>query len=226
MRMRHKKHLNERLQNCADVLIARESDDFYRIPPEKRNFVVNLAEIFGNDHRTILEIGCGKGGWATENAKLHPEYNYVAVEKLSNVIVVACEQAQENNMPNLKFINCAAENLLCFLPKNSIDEIVLNFSCPFPKKTYANRRLTYTAFLGKYKQLLTKGGVIRQKTDDADFFEYSLEQYASCGFTVKKLTYDLLASDIENVPTEYEQKFVAMGKKICACVVQLDKNEQ
>jgi len=224
--MRHKKHLDERLQNCSDVLIARESEDFYRIPQEQRNFVVDLAKVFGNDHTTILEIGCGKGGWATENAKLHPEYNYVAVEKLSNVIVVACEQAQQQHLTNLKFINCAAENLLYFLPQNSIGEIALNFSCPFPKKTYANRRLTYTAFLEKYKRLLTDGGVIRQKTDDKDFFEFSLEQYAECGFVVKELTYDLHTSGTENVPTEYEQKFVALGKKICACVVQLDKNEQ
>lgn len=226
MRMRHKKHLDERLQNCTDVLIARENENFYRIAPEKRNFVVDLAEVFGNDHPTTLEIGCGKGGWATENAKLHPERNFVAVEKLSNVIVVACEQALEQNLPNLKFINCAAENLLCFLPQNSISEIVLNFSCPFPKKTYANRRLTYTAFLEKYKRLLTKDGVIRQKTDDKDFFEFSLKQYAECGFFVKELTYNLHAAATENVTTEYEQKFVALGKKICACVVQLGKNER
>lgn len=226
MRMRHKKHLEERLQNCTDVLIARENENFYRLPQEQRNFVVNLKDIFGNDRKTILEIGCGKGGWVTESAKLHSENNYIAVEKLSNVIVVACEQAQLNKLPNVKFINCAAENLLYFLPKNSINEIVLNFSCPFPKKTYANRRLTYTAFLEKYKQLLTKGGVIRQKTDDKDFFEYSLEQYAACGFSVKQITYDLHASAIENIPTEYEQKFVALGKKICACVAQYGESEQ
>ncbi|MCM1290273.1 MAG: tRNA (guanosine(46)-N7)-methyltransferase TrmB [Corallococcus sp.] len=224
--MRHKKHLDERLENCADVLIARESENFYRVPVTERNFTVNLTEHFGNANEIVLEIGCGKGGWVTANAKLHPEKNYVAVEKLSNVIVVACEQALEYNLPNLKFINCGAENLLCFLPEKSVNEIVLNFSCPFPKKTYANRRLTHRSFLEKYKRLLKDGGLIFQKTDDAAFFEYSLEQYLQCGFSVREITRDLHASSRENVPTEYEIKFAAQGKKICACIAQIDKKQK
>ena len=226
MRMRRKKHLDERLEGCRDVLIAQETYSFYHTPPSERNFVLDLAKVFGNDNKIIVEIGCGKGGWVTENAKLHPENNYIAVEKLSNVIVVACEQAQQMNLQNVKFINCGAENLLCFLPKNSVSEIALNFSCPFPKKTYANRRLTYSTFLEKYKQLLIDGGIIRQKTDDEEFFDFSLEQYAACGFEVTHLTRDLHAETWENVKTEYEQKFVALGKKICACVVQLNKTEK
>ena len=66
--------------------------------------------------------------------KTKPRKNYVAVEKLSNVIVVACENAAPLGLPNLKFLNCRAENLLDYLPKHCVKEIALNFSCPFPKK--------------------------------------------------------------------------------------------
>ena len=226
MRMRRKKHLEERLEGCADILIAQETYDFYHTPPLERNFVLDLRNVFGNDNKVIVEIGCGKGGWVTSSAQLNPDTNYIAVEKLSNVIVVACEQAQQMKLPNVKFINCGAENLLCFLPKHSVKEIALNFSCPFPKKTYANRRLTYCAFLEKYRQLLVDGGIIRQKTDDEQFFDYSLEQYALCGFDVVSCTRDLYASGYDNIPTEYEQKFVALGKKICACTVKVGKSEK
>lgn len=220
MRMRHKKHLDTRLENCADVFLARESQDFYDTPIDQRNFVVDPQAAFGNDNPIVLEIGCGKGSFAIKSAQLHPELNFIAVEKLSNVIVVGSEEAQKLELTNLKFLNCSAENLLYFLPQNCISEIVLNFSCPFPKKGYTNRRLTYKSFLEKYKKLLVDGGIIRQKTDDREFFEFSLEQYALCGFEVNDVTYDLHSENRENIVTEYEAKFIAEGKKICACTAK------
>ena len=227
MRMRYKKHLPERLNNVAEMFLARESEEFYNTPIDERNFTVDIAAAFGNTNPIVLEIGCGKGAYAVKCAKMHPNVNYVAVEKLSNVIVAGCEQAQKEKLPNLLFLNCGAENLLYFLPQNSVSEIVLNFSCPFPKKGYANRRLTYKNFLEKYRLLLKKGGVIHQKTDDKAFFEFSLEQYRECDFEVKNVTYDLHAEkNRENVTTEYEEKFLAEGKKICACdAVMLAREE-
>ena len=225
MRMRYKKHLPERLEKCAEKFLARESEDFYNTPTTERDFVVDVQGAFKNNRPIILEIGCGKGAYALTCAKLHPKNNYVAVEKLSNVIVVGAERAQAEKLDNLMFLNCSAENLLYFLPHHCVEEIILNFSCPFPKKGYTNRRLTYKTFLEKYKLLLKPGGVIRQKTDDEQFFAFSLEQYAQNGFEVFDVTYDLHAEERENVVTEYEAKFVALGKKICACGARLTKNE-
>lgn len=219
--MRHKKHLNERMDQCSDIFLARESQDFYDTPTEQRNYVVDVRKAFGNNNPVVLEIGCGKGTFAIKSAQLHPDINYIAVEKLSNVIVVGSEEAQKQNIKNLKFLNCAAENLLYFLPQNCISEIILNFSCPFPKKGYANRRLTYKSFLEKYKKLLKSDGIIRQKTDDKEFFEFSLEQYTDCGFDVQDITYDLHSEKRENIVTEYEAKFIAEGKKICACTAKI-----
>ncbi len=218
MRMRYKKHLPERLNNVVEMFLARESEEFYKTPLEERHFVVDIAAAFGNDNPVVLEIGCGKGAYAVKCAKLHTETNYIAVEKLSNVIVAGCELAQKEQLKNLLFLNCGAENLLYFLPQNCVSEIVLNFSCPFPKKGYANRRLTHKNFLDKYRLLLKDNGIIHQKTDDRAFFEFSLEQYNSCGFEVKNITYDLHSEkNRENITTEYEEKFLAEGKKICAC---------
>lgn len=225
MRMRYKKHLPDRLEKCSKFFLARESEDFYNTPVDQRNFVADTRHAFGNGNPVILEIGCGKGLYAITCAKLHPENNYVAVEKLSNVIVAGAERAQAENIGNLLFLNCSAENLLYFLPRHCANEIVLNFSCPFPKKGYTNRRLTYKTFLQKYKLLLKPGGIIRQKTDDVQFFEFSLDQYAQSGFEVVSVTYDLHGQDCDNVMTEYEEKFVAQGKKICACTVRVSEEK-
>ena len=225
MRMRLKKHLEERIAECGDILLAREGDGFFKLSEEeKRQYQLNLKEIFGNDNKVCLEIGCGKGAWAIQSATLHPDVNYIALEKLSNVIVVACEQAYILNLPNLRFLNIRAENLDSFLPPHSLDEIALNFSCPFPKKTYANRRLTSKYFLELYKRLLKADGIICQKTDDRDFFEWSIESYRENGYDVYDICDDLPADSPQNIVTEYEAKFRALGKPIYALRAKFSKN--
>ena len=223
MRMRYKKHLEERMQAIAPVLLHREMEEFYRLSEEEKNFVVDPKTVFGNDNPLYLELGCGKGSFAIQSAKLHPDRNYIALEKLSNVIVVGCEQAMREQLPNLRFLNCRAENLLHYLPEQSVTEILLNFSCPFPKKTYANRRLTSPNYLALYKRLLADGGIIRQKTDDKPFFDYSLESYAENGFETFDITLDLPADAEGNIVTEYESKFREIGKPIYAVKAKISK---
>lgn len=222
MRMRYKKHLPERLEKAQEMFLAQETESFYKTPENERHFVVNLQTAFDEIRPIVLEIGCGKGAFALKYAKLHPDKNIIAVEKLSNVIIAGCEKAQAEGLKNLRFLKCSAENLLCFLSPHCVEEIVLNFSCPYPKKCHAKRRLTHPKFLENYKILLKDGGKIRQKTDDRDFFEFSLEQYTACGFEIESVTYDLHGENAaENITTEYEEKFLAEGKKICACVARL-----
>ena len=223
MRMRLKKHLDERIAECGSILLAREGDGFFRLSDEEKiQHILNLDTVFAeHDKPLTLEIGCGKGAWAIQKAQLHPDVNYIGVEKLSNVIVVACEQASISELPNLRFLNVRAENLAYYLPQNSVDVIALNFSCPFPKKTYANRRLTGKYFLDMYKGLLKDGGVITQKTDDLAFFEWSVESLRDNGFEVYDLCYDLPADAPDNVVTEYEAKFRALGKPIYSLMARI-----
>ncbi len=222
MRMRLKKHLEERIADCSEMLVAREGYEFYKLTEEQKKNPLDLQKIFGNNNPLYLELGCGKGSFAIKCAKLYPNRNYLALEKLSNVIVVGCEDAHKEKLPNLRFMNCHAENLRFYLADKSVTEIILNFSCPFPKKTYANRRMTSKNYLEIYKHLLTDEGIIRQKTDDLAFFEWSMESYKAHGYQVFDVTYDLPA-DEDNVMTEYEEKFRSIGKKIYACKAKLIK---
>lgn len=62
------------------------------------------------------------------------------------------------------------------------------------------------------------GAEIHQKTDNMQLFEFSLEQLSSNGFSLKNISLDLHASDSEaaqdNIITEYEQRFIDLGKPI------------
>lgn len=221
MRMRRKKNLDQRISNCNEMLAIVEGDDFYTIPQEQRVKIKTSKDLFGNDNRLVVEIGCGKGQFSVKYATLNPTTNLLAVEKLSNVIVEACEKAHQSGLKNLLFANCGAENLPLFLPAHSVSEILINFPCPYPKKTYANRRVTHPNYLKKFQHLLTENGVVRLKTDNLPYFEYSLEQMQQFGFKLLESHSYVDVSPSDNIMTEYETKFVSQHMPIYYAYLQL-----
>lgn len=134
MRMRRKKNLETRLDDCAEILIDCENEDLNFENAAPSDAVLDLKALFENDNPLVLEIGCGKGGFACEFAKRNPNVNVIAVEKVGNVIVAACEAAKQAGLQNIRFMKCNAEYLPCYIPAGSATTLYLNFSCPFPKR--------------------------------------------------------------------------------------------
>lgn len=214
MRMRKKKHLEEKLAACTNLICLPPVTRDYRLEIMEKDYF-DFSGIFGNDRPVHMEIGCGKGRFICEIAKRMPDVNFVAVEVNPNVLCGACRLAMEKGIKNVVFIKCGAEVLPKYVRPATIERIYLNFSCPFPKKAYENRRLTNIRFLEIYKELLSPGGEIHQKTDNQGFFEYSLEQYSLAGYKLKNVSLDLHKSDFaENIETEYEKKFSDLGFRI------------
>lgn len=215
MRMRKKKHLDERMEVCRDYYFEINCDDRnFNTAIEDKEYL-DFEKIFGRIAPLKLEIGCGKGQFICEAAAREPETDFIAVEKNRNVIVAACEKAKELGLKNVFFIMGSAEYLPKFIKDGSISEIFLNFSCPFPKAKYASHRLTAKGFLKIYDRLMKNGAKICQKTDNQGLFEFSIEQLSDYGFTLQNVSLDLHNSDFEgNIVTEYEKRFSDLGQPI------------
>ena len=218
MRMRRKRNFDGRMDACSHLLLARGANGILNMKEAAENFraLVDFSAVFWNDNPVALEIGCGKGGFVIALATKNPSMNYVALEKMSNVILTPLEEVVEKGIENIRFLNIRAECLPCYIPEGSIDAIYLNFSTPLPKLGYASQRLTHRNFLNMYKKLLKKGGRIYQKTDNRDFFDFSLEEYKACGFALENVNYNLHenGNPDDNIVTEYERKWVEMGLPI------------
>ena len=214
MRMRKKKHGAERIAACDEILISREI-----LPTE------NPQAFFNEEKPLHLEIGCGKGDFAVGMAAKHPQYNWIAMERVSDVACIALEKAmavKENRPDNLRFLIGDARNVAEWFPSGCVDCLYLNFSDPWPKKGYAKRRLTHAGFLSLYKNILKPGGMLKLKTDNEGLFDFSLEQFAECGLTVEWQTRDLHRSEkaADNIMTEYERNFSSMGQVIYSAWVR------
>ena len=214
MRMRRKKHLDKKIAACSNLISLPPVNRDYRLEVQEKAYI-DFGGIFHNDHPLQMEIGCGKGRFICELAQRHPEMNFIAIEVNPNVLCGACALAEQEGVNNVVFIKCGAEVLTKYIRPASINRIYLNFSCPFPKKAYENRRLTNVRFLEIYKEILSADGDIHQKTDNMGFFEYSLEQYSLAGFKLRNVSLDLHSSGFEdNIVTEYEKKFSEQGCRI------------
>ena len=209
MRMRKKKHGAERLDACRELLIENVSEP-----------ISSPCEIFGMDGAEVwLEIGAGKGGFAIEMAKRNPDVAYIAMERVSDCVVLAAEAAKrefEGTPKNLRFLPDTADNLTRLFGNETVSRIFLNFSDPWSKKGYAKRRLTHSRYLSVYFNLLKDGGKLRFKTDNTALFDFSLEEIEKMGLKPDIVTRDLHSSEWNegNVMTEYETNFSSQGIKI------------
>ena len=174
-------------------------------------------DVFGNNHPIHVEFGCGKGGFITELATRNPHINYIAAERAETVVYKACKKANNQDVlpDNLRFLYFDVNHCMNIFEKGEVDRIYLNFSDPWPKKRYANRRLTHRSFLDKYEYILSEQGEIHFKTDNKGLFAFSIEELSAKEWLIKNVTLDLHQSGIEdNIMTEYEKKFSEMGYTI------------
>ena len=221
MRQRNIKNLQEKLDMNSSFLIEN--------PKELKG---RWHAVFGNDNPICLEIGCGKGRFITSRAMDHPEQNYIAIEGQSNVVLRALQKAEENSIANLRIFITYVSDLKEYFDEGELSTIYLNFSDPWPKARHAKRRLTYRDRLKNYKEVLSPGGFIEFKTDNDGLFEFTLGEIEAVGYRVVEMTRDLhgemsdemfielsgdmsaFAADAAKYTTEYEEKFMALGKNI------------
>ena len=207
MRMRRKKHREDRMENCSDLIISNILE-----------YKGDIRKIFDKDSPLHLEIGCGKGGFIYKTAELNPDINYIAFEKNLDVLVLAMEKVKNANLKNVRFVPGDAETLSALDEQKSISRIYINFCDPWEKSKHKKRRLTNERFLRIYKSLLTKDGEIHFKTDNSKLFEYSLNSFSDFGMRLHNITFDLHNSGFEgNVMTEYEKLFSDKGQPIYRC---------
>ena len=179
---------------------------------------------FENDHPIHIEIGMGKGRFLMDLAALHPEINYIGIERYTSVLLRAVQKMDTLQLPNVHFLCEDAAKLPEIFAPEEVDRIYLNFSDPWPKARHARRRLTSPDFFARYDKVLVQDGQVEFKTDNRDLFDFSVESLGeSETWGISECTYDLHHDEIMNVGnimTEYEEKFSSMDHPICKLIAK------
>lgn len=199
MRLRNLKNKEEIINNCDYII----TDPF--------KYIGKWKDLFKNNNPIHIEIGMGMGKFIYENALNNPDINYIGIERYDNVIARAIKKLDK--LDNLILVRMDAREIDEVF-KKEIDLIYLNFSDPWPKKRSINKRLTSPIFLEKYDKIFKNTNNIIMKTDNRDLFIYSIESLSNYGYKLSNISFDLHESSDNIITTEYEDKFVSIGKNI------------
>ncbi len=200
-----------RLRNVKGASNIIEASSYIIANPEK--YQGNFKTLFNNDNPLHLEIGIGKGNFIINMAQKHPEINFIGIEMYDSIMVRTVQKLENEEIPNLKLIKMDATNIENIF-KNEIAVLYLNFSDPWPKKKHEHRRLTSMRFLKRYDLIFKGQKTIIQKTDNRHLFEFSLKSFTDYNYKIEELSLDLHSDNYDNVLTEYEERFSALGQPI------------
>lgn len=209
-----------RLRHIKGAESAIAASSFVIHEPERKRG--GWADVFGNSNPLEIEVGMGKGRFIMELASLHPNTNYIGIERYSSVLLRGLQKREGLELSNIYFMCIDARELTNIFTSGEVSRIYLNFSDPWPKDRHAKRRLTSPNFMAVYDKILAPQGTVEFKTDNRGLFEYSLEAILTAGWEICEHTFDLHSSPMiqGNVMTEYELKFASEGKPICKLIAR------
>ena len=175
-------------------------------------------DFFKNDKPVVLELACGKGEYTVNLGQLFPQKNFIGIDYKGNRIWRGAKTALEEGVANVGFLRIQIETILDYFGEGEIDEIWITFPDPQPQVSREKKRLTSPRFLDKYKQILKPGGCVNLKTDNDDFYAYTVEKVNELGLKTHIKTENLYisqyANEVLSIKTYYEKKYLLHNKNI------------
>lgn len=183
--------------------------------------LIGLAEppdwdqVFGSSGPLELEIGCGKGGFALEYCRRHPEVRYVAFEWRKKYAREVQHRAEQRGLLNLKVIEADARfEVPRLFKKGSLAAVHVQFPDPWWKRSHQKRAVLTPEFAGLLFELLAPGGLFDVRTDVEDRAQQMLETLEAAGFENPLGKGAFHPPDPEEVPSTRERRYLETGQPV------------
>ena len=169
---------------------------------------LDLAKLFPESRPLEVELGSGDGSFLAEYARLHPEHNFIGVERLLGRIRKLDRKGRRAGLANLCALRIESSYFLEYLlPPRSVAALHIYFPDPWPKRKHRRHRLINERFPGLARQALAPGGTIYLRTDDQNYFEQMVAVFAACPDFQPVET----AVELSTLLTDFERDFQARG---------------
>ena len=206
----------------------KENDTFSNVIQPTREDVFNNAlnlkgnwkkTFFKNDNPIVLELGCGKGEYSVNLAKMFPDKNFLGIDIKGARFWRGAKTALEENITNVGFLRTQIELVDLLFDENEVDEIWITFPDPQIKYKRTKHRMTNPDFLNKYKKILKPDGVVHLKTDSEYMHGYTLGLLQGLGLNIEYAHHDVYGTtnapkEVTDIQTYYESQYLAINKKI------------
>jgi len=198
--------MTEAQRRALDILWPKYGCEFAAQP-------LDLDAIFGRAAPRVLEIGFGNGENVAALAQAHPERDYLGVEVHRPGVGRLLLAAEAAGLTNVKIIcHDAVAVLEQQLAPRSIDETLILFPDPWPKKRHHKRRLIQMPFVELVASRLKPGGILRLATDWKPYAEQMFEVLTGCA-ALENLSSDgaCAAPGDTRIATRFERRGQRLG---------------
>ena len=144
---------------------------------------INLAELFPDSKRIIMEIGFGMGEATAQIALADPTTGYLAVEVHRPGIGKLLLRIEEGALKNLRTIEGDAfEVFEQMIVDSSLDGVHLFFPDPWPKARHFKRRIVNQEFIAAVAAKLKPGAFLHIATDWQPYAQWIAEEFTKQRF--------------------------------------------
>jgi tRNA (guanine-N7-)-methyltransferase len=142
---------------------------------------LDFDALFGRHAPVTLEIGFGNGETLVALAAANPDRNHFGLEVHPPGVGHLLLRCEAERLANVRVIcDDAVQVLQRRVPDASLDELLLYFPDPWPKKRHHKRRIVQPAFVELVARKLKPGGVLRMATDWQPYAEHMLATASAC----------------------------------------------
>src|SRR5436190_2479363 len=167
---------------------------------------LSLPDLFPKMQPLEVELGCGDSSFLVEYAKLHPEHNFIGVERLLGRIKKLDRKARRAGLVNVRGVRIESSYFLEYLlPLHSTCALHIYFPDPWPKRKHRRHRLINERFPSVAAKALVPGGVVYLRTDDENYFAQMTEVFAASPLFSPIAT----PGELAELPTDFEKDFEA-----------------
>jgi tRNA (guanine-N7-)-methyltransferase len=171
---------------------------------------LDLSKLFPKPQPLQVELGSGDGSLLVALAAQSPESNFIGVERLLGRLRKLDRKARRAGLNNLRGVRIESAYFLRYLlPLRSATALHIYFPDPWPKRKHRRHRLIDEGFPTVAHHVLTPGGTVFLRTDDADYFKQMNEVFGTCPLFQPVETLQTLAALV----TDFERDFQARGIK-------------
>lgn len=195
------------------------------IQPTREEVVSNFSlkgswhTFFKNNNPIVTELGCGKGEYTIALARKNPNKNFIGIDIKGARFWRGAKTALEEGLTNVAFIRTQIELIDCVFDKKEVSEIWITFPDPQIKYKRTKHRMTNSAFLKKYKAILSSNGIINLKTDSEFMHGYTLGLLHGEGHEVLYANHTIYKNagapeEVTATQTFYENQYLEKDKPI------------
>jgi len=183
---------------------------------------INTATLWPRQAPLVLEIGVGMGEALLHMAQMRPELNFLGVDVYRPGLGAIVNALHQQQITNVRLM--CGDIVKIFenqMPNNSLSEIHIYFSDPWPKKRHHKRRLVQATFLNQIYTMLAPQGEVYLATDWEDYAQQMLTVFqADNRFHVLLATDDPLQRSLLRPVTKFERRAIEEGRAVWEFKIQ------